>query len=92
MNRYEKKNFVVKSDSEIDSLSDEQERVKYVVMRDFVKYRKERGVTQEELARRTGIARPNIARMESGSYNPTIDMLCRMGEAIGMKIDITWRA
>ena len=53
--------------------------------------RKEAGVTQEELSRRTGISRPNIARMENGSYNPTVEMLVRLAAGIGKKVDIRFK-
>ncbi len=90
MTRQEKKDYVVREDGEEFVLGDEQEKVKYLVMQEFVRLRKERGITQDELSKRTGIARPNIARMENGSYNPTIEMLCRMAAGIGMKVEINW--
>lgn len=90
MTRQEKKDYIVRPDVGEFILDNEQEKVKYLVMQEFVRLRKERGITQEELSRRTGIARPNIARMENGSYNPTLEMLCRMAAGIGMKVEVNW--
>ncbi len=46
--------------------------------------RLEAGLTQAELARRTGIHRPNIARVEAGRHTPSLDTLARIANAIGV--------
>jgi DNA-binding XRE family transcriptional regulator len=42
------------------------------------------GLTQAELARRTGIHRPNIARVEAGRHTPSLETLSRLAVAIGV--------
>ncbi len=42
------------------------------------------GLTQAELARRTGIHRPNIARVEAGRHTPSLETLDRLAQAIGV--------
>ncbi|MCG8556044.1 MAG: helix-turn-helix domain-containing protein [Proteobacteria bacterium] len=42
------------------------------------------GLTQAELARRTGIHRPNIARVEAGRHTPSLETLARLTSAIGV--------
>lgn len=42
------------------------------------------GLTQAELARRTGIHRPNIARVEAGRHTPSLETLTRLAQAIGV--------
>ena len=42
------------------------------------------GLTQAELARRTGIHRPNIARVEAGRHTPSLETLSRIATAIGV--------
>jgi len=42
------------------------------------------GLTQAELARRTGIHRPNIARVEAGRHTPSLETLSRLASAIGV--------
>lgn len=44
--------------------------------------RKEKGLTANEVARRSGIQRPNISRMESGKHVPTVDTLDRLARAL----------
>lgn len=42
--------------------------------------------TQEELAEQTGIARANIARLESGQYVPKIKTIKRVAEALNLDV------
>jgi DNA-binding XRE family transcriptional regulator len=42
------------------------------------------GLTQAELARRTGIHRPNIARVEAGRHTPSLETLARVAAALGV--------
>ncbi len=45
--------------------------------------RKQLHMTQEQLARRSGIAQSSIARLESNKLNPSIQTLQRLYEALG---------
>ena len=45
------------------------------------KHRRLAGITQQELARRTGIAQPNIARIEGGDSIPKADTFVRLLDA-----------
>jgi len=72
------------------TLSEKQSEIKAKLMKEFVELRKSKKMTQQALADKTGIARPNIARMENGSYNPTVDMMVRMADGLGMTIEINW--
>ena len=47
-----------------------------------------KGLTQEELAERAGVRQPNIARLESGKHQPTLDLLRRVAEALGYRLDL----
>ncbi|HEX2675073.1 MAG TPA: helix-turn-helix transcriptional regulator [Polyangiales bacterium] len=46
------------------------------------------GLTQAELARRTGIHRPNIARVEAGRHTPSLETLARLASAIGVSTTV----
>jgi DNA-binding XRE family transcriptional regulator len=46
--------------------------------------RRAAGLTQAELARRTGIHRPNIARVEAGRHTPSLETLARLAAALGV--------
>lgn len=49
--------------------------------------RKERGITQQELAERTGMQQGNIARIEAGKYSARFDTLQTIAEAMGLTVD-----
>lgn len=67
----------------------QQKDVRNHVIEQYVKCRKEKKMTQEQLAQRTGISRPNISRFESGNYNPSLEMMVRIAEALKMNLNIT---
>ena len=52
--------------------------------------RKGKGMTQVQLASRTGISQPNITRFESGNYNPSLEMMVRIAYALDMKLEINF--
>jgi DNA-binding XRE family transcriptional regulator len=49
--------------------------------------RKKRGWRQKDLAEATGIARPNIARLESGRRMPKITTLSKISHALGVSVE-----
>ena len=49
---------------------------------------KRHGITQQELAMRSGIQQGNIARIEGGKYNSTFDTLTALASALGKNVDI----
>jgi DNA-binding phage protein len=50
---------------------------------ELVMLRKEKGVSQRQLADATGINQSEISRIERGVGNPTEDTLARIGRALG---------
>ena len=39
-------------------------------------------LSQAEVARRSGIQRPNIARLEAGEHTPSLDVIVRVADAM----------
>ena len=50
--------------------------------------RHERGLTQEELARRAGTSQPAIARLEAGGASPSLATLERLARAADCELEI----
>lgn len=50
--------------------------------------RKDKGLTQEQLSAMTGLDRANIAKIEKGRYNTGIDIIGKICDALGCRIDI----
>ncbi len=55
----------------------------------LAKLRERRGLTQTELAKRTGIKQPQIARLESGAHFPTVTTLQKLLGVLGGKLELT---
>ncbi|MGH9382519.1 MAG: helix-turn-helix domain-containing protein [Thermoanaerobaculia bacterium] len=51
--------------------------------------RRKAGLSQRELAERTGIAQPTIARIESGAASPRCETLGRLLDACGYELELT---
>ena len=49
--------------------------------------RKQAGMTQEELAKKTGVTRQTISAVENGDYNPTINLCVSICRALGKTLD-----
>ena len=54
--------------------------------------RERRGLTQADLAERTGIDQGDISRIERGSANPTERTLARIGDALGAELRFVERS
>lgn len=50
--------------------------------------RKQHGLTQQDLANKTGMQRNHISRIESGKYSVGFDTLQLIAEQFDMKVDI----
>lgn len=66
--------------------------VRKQLVEQYAACRKEKKMTQGELAQRTGISRPNISRFESGDYNPSLEMMVRIAAALEMELEITLKS
>ena len=63
-------------------------RKRQKIISQFVEARLELGISQAELARRLGIQRSGISRLESGGQNPTLDMILRIASALGKDVSL----
>ena len=49
--------------------------------------RKERGISQEDLARRCGVSRQTINAIENNKYDPTLALAFRLARTLGTTVD-----
>jgi transcriptional regulator with XRE-family HTH domain len=67
----------------------EDELAEILIERRIATLRKRRGLTQAELARRSGVSQPMIAQIESGKLNNlTLRTLARTARVLGAKLKI----
>ena len=49
--------------------------------------RKERGLSQEELARRCGVTRQTVNAIENNKYDPTLALAFKLAQELGTTVD-----
>lgn len=84
----QKMDYIYSDDNKEIIIEVQQQNVRRDVIRQYIQNRKDKGITQAELARRAGVPRTNITRFESGSYNPSLEMMVRVAAALGMQLRI----
>ena len=68
---------------EWDNLEPEME-----VVRAMIKARTAQNLTQKDLAEKTGINQANISKLENGNMNPSLKLLKRIADGLGMNLRI----
>ena len=83
----EAKKLLLKNDS---MLKIELERLepKYQVIRQVIELRKMLDLSQQELAKRINDKQSNIARLENGNANPSIEKLTQIAEGLNAELEI----
>ena len=78
-----------------NQLQDEEFRKEYEsmqpefdVIRAMVAARTSQNLTQKELAERTGIHQADISKLENGTRNPSLNLLKRLAEGMGMVLKV----
>ena len=60
------------------------------VIRAMVDARNSVNMTQKELSERTGISQADISKIENGTRNPSLNLLKRLAEGMGMTLKIEY--
>ncbi len=70
---------------------EEYEKLKprYDFVSQIIDERSKQNITQEELALRVGTQKSNISRLESGTYNPSLDFITKIAQSLGKQVQIT---
>ena len=87
MNRYEdyKKKALQNPEvkKEYDALGPE-----YDIIQAMIDARKTQNLTQKELSEKTGITQADISRIEKGTRNPSLGMLKRLADGLGLQLKV----
>ncbi|GAA1883365.1 helix-turn-helix transcriptional regulator [Paeniglutamicibacter psychrophenolicus] len=65
---------------------DSETSAQYALGQGLVAARELAGLTQPQLAQRSGVQQADISRIERGLGNPTRDTLIRLADALGMQL------
>ena len=69
--------------AEYEALEDE-----FIIIQAMIDARKRSGMTQKQLAEKTGIAQADISKLENGNANPSLKTLKRLAAGMGMKVKL----
>ena len=69
--------------AEYDALEPE-----FSIIQAMIDARKAGGLTQQQLAEKTGIAQADISKLENGSANPSLRTLRRLAAGMGMQLKL----
>jgi DNA-binding XRE family transcriptional regulator len=75
------KNEAVKNELKINE-------AEYKIIEEIIMARKEKKLTQKDLAELIGTKQSNISRLESGNYNPSLDFLNKIALAVGKELEV----
>ena len=70
---------------EFDELDDE-----FQLLRALTEARKEAGMTQQQLAEKSGVHQVNISRIENGTGNPSVETLQKLAKGLGKRLIIAF--
>ena len=60
----------------------------YEIKRAMIQARMNSGMTQKQLAEKTGIAQADISKLENGNANPSLHTLQRLASGMGMQVKL----
>lgn len=69
--------------AEYDALEPE-----FNIIQVMIDARKQQNITQKELSEKTGITQADISRIENGTRNPSLEMVKRLANGLGMRLKL----
>jgi len=67
-------------------------RTHFQLARQFIERRKALGLTQRQLAEKSGVQQSEISRIEGGSSNPTLQTVQVLASSLGAEVHLVQRA
>ena len=78
-------NDMLNADSELKEMWDNS-RTEYRLLGELIKLRRAKGLSQAELAQRTGYKQQVISRIEKKENSPTLKTLCNLADVLDVDI------
>ena len=60
----------------------------YDIIQAMIEARVSQNITQKELSERTGITQADISRIENGTRNPSLSMVKKLAQGLGMQLKL----
>lgn len=81
-----KQDYIVQTENEDILIEIQKRKFARSIVDELIAERKRQGLTQQDIADRTGMKAPNVTRIESCKFTPTLDVLERYAMAVGKQI------
>lgn len=83
--------YIIKADNMEFYLDIELRKKEYTdsIVQMLIEERKRLGLTQQDVADLSGMKAPNVTRIESKKYSPSLDVLMRYARVVGKEINLT---
>ena len=78
--------YMVQTEEESVLVEMHRNKVAKAIVDELIAERKRQGLTQQDIADRTGMKAPNITRIESCRFTPTLEVLERYARAVGKQL------
>lgn len=75
------------SESETENIKEEAKYIEAIYS--LKEQRRKLGLTQTELAMKSGVSRPMLSKIESGNRNATLETLMRVAHAMDKRVEIS---
>ena len=72
----------------LPDMEHEELEPRYQIVYAMLRGRMERGMTQRDLSRATGITQPDISKLENGTANPSLRTLEKVAAGLGMALKV----
>ena len=66
----------------------ENSRMEYDILGQLIKLRKQKGLTQKELARKIGKKQQVISRIEHKEHSPSLETLCGLARVLDVEVKL----
>jgi predicted transcriptional regulator len=86
MNWSKAKSIIIKNEAVKNELR--KNEAEYKIIEEIIMTRKEKKLTQRDLAELIGTKQSNISRLESGNYNPSLGFLNKIALAVGKELKV----
>ena len=67
-----------------------KESLKINIINELTKIRKQKNLTQKDMAKIVGVSQGNISRFEKGKVEPTLEFIENMSSKLGYKLNISF--
>ena len=82
----QKIDYIIQSEEENLLMEVQKRKFARSIVDELIAERKRQGLTQQDIADRTGMKAPNVTRVESCKFTPSLDVLERYAMAVGKEL------